>query len=389
MAFGTIISFYLYSSWFKWEKTTFSQPTIARQPDFMRKLAYSNTFDTDTETKYILIWNEAYGSKTYFWGMGSERFRNECPESRCYVTSDRSMLGLDSDFDAIMFHQRSLMLGDIPNPSTRRKDQRYIHWMFESPAHLHYDSTPIIRLGNFFNWSMSYRLDSKFPARHGSFSQMKEIPVEGVLEEYMKQYGINNTHLANKTIVKGIAAAFMSNCHSVSHREKVIKLLKMYLNVDVYGTGSCSDPGMTCPRSDDAKCLTMLNTSYKFYFSFENSLCADYITEKFWKVLKINVIPVVLNGVDMTQHAPPHSYIDIKDFKTLKDAAKYMIKVSEDDKLFASYFWWRDFYIAKSRNLWSEAWCGLCSSLHNKSEPVSVIQDLHKWWATDAKCFSM
>ena len=95
---------------------------------------------------------------------------------------------------------------------------------------------------------------------------MKETPVEGVLEEYMKQYGINNTHLANKTIVKGIAAAFMSNCHSVSHREKVIKLLKMYLNVDVYGTGSCSDPGMTCPRSDDAKCLTMLNTSYKVGF---------------------------------------------------------------------------------------------------------------------------
>ena len=30
------------------------------------------------------------------------------------------------------------------------------------------------------------------------------------------------------------------------------------------------------------------------------------------------MIPVVLNGVDMTQHAPPHSYIDIKDFKTLK-----------------------------------------------------------------------
>jgi len=75
--------------------------------------------------------------------------------------------------------------------------------------------------------------------------------------------------------------------------------------------------------------------------------------------------------------------------KIIQDAAKYMIKVSEDDKLFASYFWWRDFYIAKSRNLWSEAWCGLCSSLHNKSEPVSVIQDLHKWWATDAKCFSM
>ena len=30
--------------------------------------------------------------------------------------------------------------------------------------------------------------------------------------------------------------------------------------------------------------------------------------------------------------------------KIIQDAAKYMIKVSEDDKLFASYFWWRDYY---------------------------------------------
>ena len=44
----------------------------------------------------------------------------------------------------------------------------------------------------------------------------------------------------------------------------------------------------------------------------------DYITEKFWKVLPYNVIPIVLNGVDMTTVAPPHSYIDIKDFKSFE-----------------------------------------------------------------------
>ena len=84
--------------------------------------------------------------------------------------------------------------------------------------------------------------------------------------------------------------------------------------MDVYGKGSCSDPGMTCDRSIDDKCLQMLSTSYKFYLSFENSLCEDYITEKFFKVLPYNVIPVVLNGVNMTTYAPKHSYIDIADF---------------------------------------------------------------------------
>jgi len=179
----------------------------------------------------------------------------------------------------------------------------------------------------------------------------------------------------------------VSNCNSESGRETVIKKLKEYLSVDVYGKGSCSDPGMTCERSKDDKCLQMLSTSYKFYLSFENSLCADYITEKFFKVLDYNVIPVVINGVNMTKFAPPNSYIDLKDFKDIEEAAKYLIKVSEDDKLYASYFWWRDFYTT-ARNDWAETMCSLCSALHNNSAPTSVIPDMVQWWKTEAKCSS-
>ena len=109
---------------------------------------------------------------------------------------------------------------------------------------------------------------------------------------------------------------------------------------------------------------------FQFYFAFENSLCEDYITEKFWKVLNFNVIPVVLNGVNMSAVAPPHSYIDIKQFENIAgdillslfeetfmrryfitEAAKYLIKVSEDEELFASYFWWRSFYTS-----WIRQW---------------------------------
>ena len=64
--------------------------------------------------------------------------------------------------------------------------------------------------------------------------------------------------------------------------------------------------------------MEMVNTTYKFYLSLENALCNDYITEKFWKVLPYNVIPIVLNGVDMSTLAPYHSYIDIKDFPSFE-----------------------------------------------------------------------
>ena len=105
-----------------------------------------------------------------------------------------------------------------------------------------------------------------------------------------------------------------------------------HISVDVYGKGRCSDPGLKCDKGEGDQCLQMLNTSYKvsdevhcpvcresllyfqFYLSLENSLCADYVTEKFWKVLPYNVIPVVLNGANMSNFAPRNSYIDFKDF---------------------------------------------------------------------------
>ena len=66
--------------------------------------------------------------------------------------------------------QRSVKLRDVPG--ARRPEQRYVHWMFESPAHLFYDFTPLAQLNNFFNWSMSYRLDSMFPTPYGKFVQV-------------------------------------------------------------------------------------------------------------------------------------------------------------------------------------------------------------------------
>ena len=168
---------------------------------------------------------------------------------------------------------------------------------------------------------------------------------------------------------------------------------------------------------------------FQFYLAFENSLCEDYITEKFWKVLNFNVIPVVLNGVNMSAVAPPHSYIDIKQFENIAgdiyhlnrfeetfmrryfitEAAKYLIKVSEDEELFASYFWWRSFYTSwihhwrhtkQGNKVQSiilflvdnvsycsvEAWCSLCASLHDPASPVSVISDFHRWWVEEARC---
>ena len=174
-----------------------------------------------------------------------------------------------------------------------------------------------------------------------------------------------------------------------------------HLEVDVYGTGWCSDPGLKCDRSQEKTCLEMLDTSYKvtvclfvftqfsllqFYLALENSLCTDYVTEKFWMVLDYNVIPVVLNGVNMSNIAPKHSYIDFKDFNnSIEETAEYMKRVSADDELFASYFWWRDYY-SPTQSTEDHAWCSLYSALHNSSLENSVITDFNSWWQLGGQC---
>ena len=69
------------------------------------------------------------------------------------------------------------------------------------------------------------------------------------------------------------------------------------------------------------------------------------------------------------------------------ETADYMVKVSEDDSLFASYFWWREFY-SPTQSVEAEAWCSLCSALHNKSLGEAVISDLQHWWEEEAHCHS-
>ena len=45
-------------------------------------------------------------------------------------------------------------------------------------------------------------------------------------------------------------------------------------------------------------------TPYKFYFAFENSICQDYITEKFFNIFATNTgpIPIALGGTKQLEY---------------------------------------------------------------------------------------
>ena len=46
----------------------------------------------------------------------------------------------------------------------------------------------------------------------------------------------------------------------------------------------------------------IMSEKYKFYLGFENSVCRDYITEKFWTILvKTTTVPIVFGGTDINR----------------------------------------------------------------------------------------
>ena len=134
-----------------------------------------------------------------------------------------------------------------------------------------------------------------------------------------------------------------------------------------------------CARSRQKECFNLLNTTYKYYLSFENANCRDYMTEKlFVNGLMNDVLPIVMGAhpQDYQRSAPPHSYIHVDDFASPKHLAHFLLHM--DDETYASYFAWK----RDGEFMNTFFWCRLCALLHSPraERHSSSYADLHDWW---------
>ena len=75
-----------------------------------------------------------------------------------------------------------------------------------------------------------------------------------------------------------VYSLFGSQCTAVVDSASTLDGTYVYMQVDTYGACGKS----RCAKYRKQDCFEMLERDYKFYLSFENSNCDDYITEKLW-----------------------------------------------------------------------------------------------------------
>jgi alpha-1,3-fucosyltransferase len=233
------------------------------------------------EIKRILFWTTWFGDDTFGVGLGIRKpFENlNCQVTNCELLNDKTRI---NESDYVVAHMWDIWDTLDKIPTYRPKFQRWIFMTYESPIRS-YDYS---RFNGVFNLSSTYMVNSDFPGMY----QIESDFIWKKNESFDKDHNFTQGK-------KGFAVAVISNCRSdeKSNRFDYIKEMKNYVSVDVFG--KCGDK---CPthfgNNKTGDCKEILGTQYKFYLAFENSICKDYVTEKFFGILKFNIIPVVLGG---------------------------------------------------------------------------------------------
>lgn len=209
----------------------------------------------------------------------------------------------------------------------------------------------------------------------------------------------------------------MSHCETHSRREDYIKTLRKYIDIDIYGScgnyfeNSYPNP---CPKGSPTECLNKLFDSYKFYLSFENSLCDDYISEKYWKLYNpeslfdMNILPITRGATEEQYNkiAPAKSLVNANRFKTPQQLAEYLNYLNRNETAYLEYFEWKlklynkfenvknnkisnsiELNKYKSLNVLSKQnrspFCKICQALHNETYMNSdhnPVWKLSKWF---------
>jgi hypothetical protein len=319
--------------------------------------------DKDGDVPIILF----YEQHPLYWFSPFD-LRGSCTD-HCIFTNNTRLLNKSNA--VILF--RSLR----KPPPRKLTNQKWIYFTNESPAHIGpiLTNTAWKRVAAKFDWLMSYRPRSDIVFSFGNLTKSESTPYF----DYSKIF-------AEKT--KDVVW-LVSHCDTNSKRELYVKELQKYISVDIYG--KCGNKNCTSPihkAEDFTSCKSFLSLQYKFYLSFENSLCDNYVSEKVYGVYGGDnmMIPVVRSAPNSASFLPTGTYISTSGFKSPKQLAEYLKEVGSSEEKYISILKEKHKYkLIPWMENYKQTICNLCKMLKSPSKNRNVVGNIYQWLSED-KC---
>ena len=303
-----------------------------------------------TGEKLILI----YPNTNYL----KKRFKH-CEFTHCRIVSDPAMY---DQCDALLVHLTPVQNITRDLPSYKPPHMTWIAKFKEAPVRPFPFGDPSAADG-LFDIVLTYSKRSDIPDPYGRMDLISKSATS-----LPDQRNINYA----KGRTRGVAW-LISHCFTRSKRELYVLQLQKYIDISIYGACGIQ----TCKRGPiNCNPMKPIGKIHKFYLSFENSLCDEYVTEKLWNAMEQRLLPIVLGITNYSQILPKYSFINIRDFPSPKLLAEYLIKLDRNDTLYNEYFWWTRTYFVNRTLHWE---CDICKYLHVNKKNNRTYQ-ISKFW---------
>ncbi|KAJ1348837.1 hypothetical protein KIN20_004230 [Parelaphostrongylus tenuis] len=276
---------------------------------------------------------------------------NDCAY-RCEFIDREELEQHSSYVSAYVIHGRDMNVSDLPS---LHSSSIHVLMLMESPYHTGGGIYEVPR--NYFNATITYRRDSRYfhPYGHFALRSGEEDVSDIITKEQRKTRG---------------SLIFVSNCNTPSKREKLVRELGKLTSITV--RGNCESQlavgnemrSFSCKEDCDDDSLI---ATHRFYISFENSVCNDYITEKFFMRASQILIPIVaVRRVYEDAGIPNGSFIALDDFGSMKELADHLTDLRQNDTKYLEYFEWITRYRKPTAHI-GDALCKLCEDIHSRS----------------------
>ena len=311
------------------------------------------------------------------WGRRSpDRWRNcAAQQLACQITWNSTLAPQAS---ALLIHAPDHRNETIPSVLLDDPTRRPLYYFtdeappwFATPTFLsHFDMISTYDLLS--DAPRPYILGPDLLKKMRGFGQAALAP--GAHERLMRDLSAKLAH-ARSTGAAPIAW-IVSNCGA--DRSYYVAELMKHIPVDIYGAAHCLGSTLTLPgRNDDDKEPenALLRSSYFFYLSLENHNCRDYVTEKLFRPLNNQVVPIADGPTDYGPFLPTsRSALRLDDYDSPAELAAHISVLLHHLDEYAAYLNFSQlsdqFVQANDRSF--DGWCELCEHAHRAKMQIKA-----------------